>query len=249
MTIPEPGPLPDDPSATPAEIDKMVKQVDADRKRSDLFKWGIFWASMVGLVLGGGLLANTFTERDDARVEVAAEQKQKVEIAEEAKKALCKAGDLAVYDAALCDQLEAISAGQPVPSSGPIGPVGPKGDKGDRGPAGPAGADGEDGAAGAEGANGTPGDPGAAGAPGTPGESIVGPPGPVGPPGVDGAPGPAGADSTVPGPPGQSVVSVTCEGTGPDSFWVITYTGGVTSTTAGPCRLSQQQLPQPLPTP
>lgn len=256
MIIPDPSDLPPDQSATPEEIDEMVKQVEDDRKRSDLFKWSIFWASMVGLVLGGGLLAHTFSERDNARVEVASEQQQKVEIATEAQRALCSTGNLEVYDSALCEQLEAIADGQPVPSTGPIGPKGDKGEKGDRGDRGPAGEDGADGADGADstvpgpaGAAGEPGGTGAPGAPGSDGETIVGPPGPEGPQGPSGPEGPPGADSTVPGPPGVSVISITCEGIGPDSFWLITYSGGTTDTTSGPCRLAQQQLSQPLPTP
>lgn len=252
MIIPDPPETPD-LSATPEQIDEMVKQVEDDRKRSDLFKWGIFWASMVGLVFGGGLLAHTFTERDNARVEVATQQQQKVEIATEAQRALCSTGNIEVYDSGLCEQLEAIADGEPVPSTGPIGPKGDKGDPGDRGPAGKDGEDGADGAdstvPGPAGAAGDPGGTGAPGAPGSDGETIVGPPGPEGPPGPAGPEGPPGADSTVPGPAGVSVTSITCEGIGPDSFWLITYSGGTTGTTAGPCRLAQQQLPQPLPTP
>lgn len=261
MKLPEPDPelalaLEPDPedSATPEEIDQLVKQVDADRKRSDLFKWGIFWASMVGLVLGGGLLANTFSERDNARVEVATEQQQKVDIATEAKKALCSAGSVEVYDAALCEQLDAIAKGDPIPEEGPIGPKGEKGDRGDPGDPGPPGLDGEDGedgAAGPPGADGEPGGAGAPGAPGNPGETIVGPPGPEGPPGPKGDKGDTGDPSTVPGPAGPAgatgpgITRVTCEGTGADSYWFIEYGTGAVSTTPGPCRLNEVLLPSP----
>lgn len=237
----------------PGELHQLVVEVDKDRKRADRIKWLIFWVAMVGLVIGGALLALTLSERDDARGEVVAEQQQKVEIATEAQKALCRAGDVAVYDDALCAQLEAIANDQPVPDTGPIGP---KGDKGDRGAPGAPGADGKDGkdgepgAPGADGADGGPGDPGAPGAPGNPGEAILGPPGPEGPPGPQG---PQGADSTVPGPVGSpgpqgtSVTRISCEGTGNESYWLIEYSDGSTGSTPGPCRLDQVLLPSPEP--
>ena len=76
----------------------------------------------------------------------------------------------------------------------------------------------------------------------------VGPPGPAstvaGPAGQDGR---NGADSTVPGPegpqgppgldgaPGRGVTSLSCEA---DGTWLISYSDGTTSTTAGPCRVA-----------
>lgn len=232
-------------------IKQLVEGVDKDRKRADRIKWLIFWVAMVGLVVGGALLALTLYERDNARGEVAAEQQQKVEIATEAQKALCRAGDVAVYDDALCAQLEAIASDQPVPDTGPIGPKGEKGDKGDRGAPGLDGKDGEDGEPGGPGADGEPGGAGAPGAPGTPGEAIVGPPGPEGPPGPKGDKGDVGDPSTVPGPAGPAgatgpgITRVTCEGTGADSYWFIEYGTGAVSTTPGPCRLNEVLLPSP----
>lgn len=70
------------------------------------------------------------------------------------------------------------------------------------------------------GANGLPGEAGKSGAPGSNG--------------ADGAPGPAGAN----GADGRGVSNVSCE---PDGTWLIAYTDGTTSTTAGPCRL----VPEP----
>lgn len=84
---------------------------------------------------------------------------------------------------------------------------------------------GETGAQGAQGAAGDRGEPGAQGP--------AGPPGPQGEPGATGAQGPAGAN----GANGRGITSVYCEGNGPDSFWVFTFTDGNTQTVAGPCRV------------
>lgn len=67
--------------------------------------------------------------------------------------------------------------------------------------------------------------------------------------GDTGATGAPGADSTVPGPqgeqgpagpagPGRGIQNVECVGDGATSSWVITYTDGSTSQTAGPCKIS-----------
>lgn len=88
--------------------------------------------------------------------------------------------------------------------------------EGPRGDAGPSGATGATGATGERGTDGA-----------------QGPAGPPGPQGEQGAQGPAGAN----GAPGRGIQSVYCEGNGPNSFWVFTFTDGNTQTVAGPCRV------------
>lgn len=88
-----------------------------------------------------------------------------------------------------------------------------------QGPRGETGATGAQGAAGERGADGAQGP--------------AGPPGPQGEPGATGAQGPAGAN----GADGRGIQSIYCEGNGPDSFWVFTFTDGNTQTVAGPCRV------------
>lgn len=148
---------------------------------------------------------------------------------------------------------------------GPQGEPGPPGkdgrDSNVPGPRGPSGGDGRDGRDGQDST--VPGPPGADGVDGKDGESIVGPEGPKGEKGdpgesIVGPRGPAGADSTVPGPAGPSgppgpagpagatgpagadgvsVSTVTCTGTGPDSYWTFTLTDGQTIRATGPCRI------------
>lgn len=131
---------------------------------------------------------------------------------------------------------------------GPSGPAGTPGETspGPLGPPGPSGAPGSDatgapGSAGKDGAPGTstPGKDGAPGAPGSPGADSTAP-GPAGPPGADSAvPGPPGTA----GEPGRGVAGIECQGAGSSSTWVITYTDGSTSTSAGPCRLEPSGSP------
>lgn len=132
-------------------------------------------------------------------------------------------------------------AGQPG-SPGDRGPVGPRGEKGERGlmgepgqagPQGPPGADGQDGAQGGagpkgdSGSSGSDGAPGANGATGPAGESgPQGPAGPKGDTGAAGANGTNGADSTVPGPAGVGIESITCDG----QTLIISTTDGMTRT-------------------
>lgn len=78
------------------------------------------------------------------------------------------------------------------------------------------------------GAQGVTGDPGANGT-----DGATGPAGPPGPPGATGERGEQG----VKGEPGAGIRSVSCEGNGPDSFWVFTFTDGNTQTVSGPCRV------------
>jgi len=112
--------------------------------------------------------------------------------------------------------------------TGPAGAIGPQGVKGDTGATGAAGANGSDGATGAK------GDTGATGAAGPQGpQGPQGDPGPQGAPGVQGPAGPQG-----PPGPGRGIQSIECTGDGATSSWVITYTDGNTSQTAGPCKVS-----------
>lgn len=122
---------------------------------------------------------------------------------------------------------------------GANGAPGPRGDMGLPGQTGPSGAtgaqgipgnNGKDGVNGTNGANGNDGAPGATGPQGDPGPA--GPPGATGPQGAPGATGPAG-----PAGPGRGIQSIECVGDGATSSWVITYTDGGTSQTAGPCKV------------
>jgi hypothetical protein len=79
--------------------------------------------------------------------------------------------------------------------------------------------------------------------------------GPSGPAGVDGAP---GADSTVPGPQGEtgtqgepgtqgvSIVDVDCVGEGADSSWQITLSDGQVLNGGGPCQASTLPIEPPM---
>lgn len=185
-------------------------------------------------VAGVTIYRLTTADRDAAQAVAASEQSQKQEIAQEAQAVICTADDVEVYDEALCSRLQAV-ADEPTPAAvGPKGEKGdpgrdgrpgkdstvpgPKGDKGDDstipGPAGFAGVMGLTGPAGADGKDGTPGLDGA------PGKD-----------GINGADGPPGVD-------GRGISSVTCEGTGDASYWVVTYSDGTTQTSTGPCRLT-----------
>lgn len=133
-------------------------------------------------------------------------------------------------------------------AAGRPGPTGSPGDPGEPGrdataSPGVPGAAGKD-ATGAPGAAGTPGKD-ATGAPGKDGaagadSTVLGPPGPGGQPGPPGSPGPEGQS-------GRGVAAIECQGAGDASQWVITYTDGTTSTSAGPCRLAQSPGPDPDP--
>lgn len=125
-------------------------------------------------------------------------------------------------------------------SPGERGPLGPKGERGERGlmgergqagPQGPPGVDGQDGDQGGAGPKGDPGASGQDGSSGTNGATgLTGAQGPAGPKGdtgadgAQGAPGPAGADSTVPGPAGVGIDSITCDG----QNLIVTTTDGMT---------------------
>lgn len=96
-------------------------------------------------------------------------------------------------------------------------PFGPQGEEGPQGPEGPEGPEGPQGATGPEGPTGPQGETGATG--------------PQGPEGPEGPQGPTGATGDT-GPAGRGVSSITFNTT--SGLWVITYTDGNTSTTAGP---------------
>lgn len=98
---------------------------------------------------------------------------------------------------------------------------------GPRGEVGQAGTNGVDGAQGPQGAR---------------GDSVTGPQGPAGadgaqgPQGAPGEPGPAGAPGAN-GVNGRGVSSVTCEGAGSDSYWIMSFTDNTSQIVPGPCRL------------
>ncbi|WP_341394074.1 hypothetical protein [Arthrobacter sp. G119Y2] len=235
----------------PASLEEMVQKADRSRRWDKRVKWGLFWVLMIGGLAGFFWLGQVTADRDSAKAEAASEQQAKKDIAVEARAALCSAGEVAVYDANLCDQLEKIAEEPSRLEQGPQGIQGVQGVTGTRGPAGadgkdgadgepgPAGANGVDGAEGVNGLNGEAGPAGADGADGA--DSTV--PGPVGPPGANGSDGAPGS----PGPSGRGITSVTCEGTGDASYWLVTYDDGTTQTSGGPCRISPA-APAPEPT-
>ncbi|WP_461169259.1 hypothetical protein [Arthrobacter sp. Z1-15] len=253
----QPALEPEDES--PPTLDEMVEKVDRSRKLDKRVKWGLFWTIIVFGLLGFFMLGQAVADRDSAKAEAASEQQAKKDIAVEAQAALCQAGDVAVYDADLCEQLERIAEEPSRLERGPQGIQGVQGITGTRGPAGeggedgadgadgepgPAGAPGEDGADGANGLNGAPGPEGPPGAVGAPGKdsTVPGPAGPAGANGNDGAPGTPGAN-------GRGITSVTCEGAGEASYWLVTYDDGTTQTSGGPCRIQAAAAPVPAPTP
>ena len=238
-------------------LDKLVQNVEKDREVDRRQKWALF--SLAGLlflacvviaVMAGFMAA----DRDEAQAVAASEQTQKQEIAQEAQAVICTADDVQVYDQALCARLEAV-AEEPTPAA-----VGPKGDKGDPGRAG---RDGKDSAVpGPKGNKGDEGDdstiPGPAGFTGLTGSAGIdgkdgapGLDGPSGKDGADGMDGTNGADGAAgpPGANGRSIASVTCEGTGDSSYWLVTYDDGTSQTSGGPCRIGTAPLPQPTEAP
>ena len=236
----------DPEEAVPATLDEMVEKVDRSRKLDKRVKWGLFWTIMIFGLIGFFMLGQAVADRDDAKAEAASEQQAKKDIAVEVQAAICQAGDVAVYDQALCDQLERIAEEPSRLEQGPQGVQGVQGMAGTRGPAGEDGSDGEDGAPGPAGADGLNGADGANGLNGAPGaDSTV--PGPVGPPGAAGDNGPPGPDGA-PGANGRGIASVTCEGTGDASYWLVTYDDGTTQTSGGPCRIEAAAVPAPAPT-
>lgn len=234
----------------PVTLDDMVESAARSHKWDKRVKWGLFWTVMIGGLIGFFWLGQVTADRDVAKAEAASEQQAKKEIAVEAQAALCQSGELAVYDAKLCGQLEEIAeepakaeAGpQGVPGKdsvipGPTGPAGKDGKDGADGDTGPPGAAGDTGLTGATGADGPPG---LTGAPGND-STAPGPAGPAGAAGSDGAP---GADGTN----GRGIASVTCEGIGDTSYWLVTYDDGTTQTSGGPCRIEAAAAPVPAPT-
>ena len=121
--------------------------------------------------------------------------------------------------------------------TGPAGPPWLPGEDGQPGPVGPAGLPGLDGVQGIQGLPGAAGPVGPQGERGEPGETgpqgVQGPAGPVGPAGPEGLAGPQGPA----GIEGRSVLSIIC---GQDGDWYITYSDSTTSSTPGPCRLTEQ---------
>lgn len=174
-----------------------------DQRKEKILKYAI---AILGLILLGGLLtvgiqANLRADSESARA--SATQAEKVDLAEDASEALCRAGDIKVYEAALCERLETAAA-EPIP-----GEQGPRGAQGPPGPPGEDGRDGSDGKQGPSGKDGTDGIDGLDGTNGSDGlDGKQGPPGPIGPAGPPGTPGEDGSDGSD-GAPGEPPVSWT----------------------------------------
>lgn len=230
----------------PNSLDEQIQAVDRDERHSLREKMALVVVSVLLFIacgLAGVLAWQLSVERDQAQAVAASEQTQKQEIAQEAQAVLCIADDIEVYDEGLCSRLKdaASGGGEGIPGpagmagrdgrDGATGPRGPAGPVGPVGPEGPQGPTGNTGLSGLTGSTGSTGAPGAAGEPGP-----EGPAGPAGPTGADGAPGRDGAD-------GRGISSVTCEGEGDSSYWVVTYTDGTSQTSTGPCRFTTLALP------
>lgn len=307
--------------ATMEELESKVKSSRHVDKRQ---KWILFWLVGVVTALSIGLLALYLDTRGqaEASAEVAVEaQQEKVEVASEARQAICGDQDQEIYDRELCEKLAGIAEEDPLPPvdspavviGGPSqaeivqgfreycaegncrGPEGAEPTPEDIADAfarfcadgrctGPAGADGEPGSDAPpvkDGADGVDGVNGADGADAPPPSldlmlaavtsycadgRCVGPQGAEGPPpteealtasvaaycssgactgseGPAGPSGPAGADSTVPGPQGVSIVDVDCIGSGADSSWQITLSDGQILNGGGPCQAALNSAP------
>ena len=183
-------------------LDEQFRKVEESRHVDKRQKWWLFGLFLFTLILAAAvtfLLIQSWQETAQSRQAVANEQVEKQQIAEEAQKALCEAGDTAIYDRELCERLQVV-AGEPIQGDpGPQGPQGPRGPQGEQGPrgflgipglAGPVGPTGDLGPSGSDGAQGPQGVPGLAGTDGVNG--IDGEPGPIGATGAQGEPGPVG---------------------------------------------------------
>jgi len=231
----------------PSNLDEAIETVSSDERSSLREKMWLIIVSVLLFIAAGviGVLAwQLSVDRNQAKTEAASATQEKQEIAQEAQAVLCIADDIEVYDEGLCARLEdaahGVSLGIPGPAGTPgrdgrNGLPGPAGAQGPAGPVGPAGADGAPGLAGLSGISGANGAQGPVGPPGP-----TGPVGPTGAAGKDGLNGRDGAD-------GRGISSVTCEGAGDESYWVVTYTDGTSQTSTGPCRLSTLTLPTEAP--
>lgn len=226
----------------PSNLDEAIEVVDSDERSSLREKMWLIIVSVLLFIATGviGVLAWQLSiDRNQAKTEAASATQEKQEIAQEVQAVICTADDIHVYDETLCERLELAAVGAGTGERGPQGPAGPAGRDGrdgPTGPQGPAGRDGDDSA--------VPGPPGLSGLNGANGaDSTVpgpqGPTGPTGPAGKDGADGTNGTN----GRDGRGISSVTCEGTGDNSYWVVTYTDGTNQTSTGPCRLTELTLP------
>ena len=227
------------------KLDELVQNVEQDRKVDQRQKWGLFVLAgllFIASVVIGVMAGSMAADRDAAQAVAASEQTQKQEIAQDAQAVICTAADVEVYDAALCSRLDAAAAGEPRD--------GADGRDGAPGPRGLPGRDGKDGADGEQGPPGQNGVPGADGRDGTDGISLTGangvdgaagPAGPAGPAGEPGPAGPAGND-------GRGIADMQCIGEGNDSYVLVTFTDGTTTSWAGPCRMNPLTLPTPDPT-
>ncbi|MCC3276363.1 collagen-like protein [Arthrobacter sp. zg-Y20] len=217
----------------------LKQKASRDRRRIRRLLVGLVALLAIVAGLSVALYLVLSAEKDAADQNAASQQSQKQEIAQEAQAVICTADDVQVYDQDLCARLEAVAEEPSNPATGP---------KGDKGDPGRDGRDGQDGAPGAKGDKGDAGEastiPGATGINGTNG--LDGAPGPPGKDGIDGRNGTDGTDGA-PGADGRGISSVTCEGTGESSYWVVTYTDGTSQTSTGPCRLTALTLPTGAP--
>lgn len=226
------------------DLNELVQKADRDRRVDQRQKWGLFVLSallFIASVVIAVMASFMAADRDAAQAVAASEQTQKQEIAQEAQAVICTAADVEVYDAALCSRLEAAATGEPRDGAdgrdGAAGPRGLPGRDGEGGRDGEPGPPGRDGLDGLDGRNGTDGI-GLTGASGVDGAS--GPPGPAGPAGEPGPAGPAGND-------GRGIADMQCIGEGNDSYVLVTFTDGSTTSWAGPCRMNPLTLPTPDP--
>lgn len=220
----------------PSNLDEKLEVVNSDERSSLREKMWLIIVSVLLFIAAGviGVLAwQLSVDRNQAKTEAASATQEKQEIAQEAQAVLCIADDVQVYDEGLCARLEDAAHGGTVSVPGPVGAPGRDGRDGREGPAGPQGPIGPNGLdSTTPGPQGLPGLNGLNGADST----VPGPTGPAGPAGANGANGADGRD-------GRGITSVTCEGTGENSYWVVTYTDGTTQTSTGPCRLTTLTLP------
>lgn len=236
---------PEDPAL--AELDK---QVSKDRKASRWMKWALLGVALIACGLAVLSYVYFNQAKDNAEALALQQAQEKQVIAEDARAVLCTAADVEVYDEELCARLDAAADkgaaiagrdgkdgrdGAPGPRGIP-GQDGRDGAPGSPGPEGPAGRDGMDGSNGLNGVSVN----GVDGLPGAPGQQ-----GPAGPPGPEGPAGPAGRDGVDGrnGQDGRGIQNMECVGEGNDSYVLVTFTDGTSTSWAGPCRMTPFTIP------
>lgn len=246
-----------EPYALPPEdpaLHELDKQVGRDRKASRWMTWALLGVTLVACGLAVLVYVFASDARDSAEALAAQQVQEKQVIAEEARAVICTAADVQVYDKDLCARLDAAADSGAVIAGkdgrdgapGPRGASGRDGVDGSDGPPGPPGRNGEDGRPGTDGVS-VSGPAGTSGTDGVNGvDGVPGPAGPAGPAGADGAPGAPGADGRD-GSDGRGIANMECIGEGEDSYVLVTFTDGSTTSWAGPCRLNPFTLPTGAP--